>query len=101
MSSFIDKLKRLYEATAAPIDEADMLADYADMYEIVGDFCNSPKFSSTIDQLKAEVLKEIQEKMNLKATDEIRRNHDGVSTVGWLVEKMFGEYLSNNGKINE
>ena len=84
---------------AAPIDEADMESDYADIYEIVGDYCNSAKFSSKIKEMKEEVLREISDKTKLKAKDEVRRAFDGVTEISWLIEKMFGEYLSNAGKI--
>lgn len=99
MANFIETLAQKYEIKAAPIDEADMGSDYADIYEIVGDYCNSEKFSGAIKKMKEEVLKEITKKTRLKAHDEVRRDFDGATELDWLVEKMFGEYLTNNGKI--
>lgn len=99
MSNFIEIIAQKYKVEAAPIDEADMESDYADIYEIVGDYCNSAKFSSKIKEMKEEVLREISDKTKLKAKDEVRRAFDGVTEISWLIEKMFGEYLSNAGKI--
>lgn len=50
-------------------------------------------------QAVKNVVKRVVEKSGLEPATPIRRDHDGVSSLDWLVEKMLGEYLKNE-RIN-
>lgn len=53
-----------------------------------------PKLS--VASVKTRVLKDV----GLEETSVLRRDFDGCSGVGWLIEKMIGEILTN-GRINK
>jgi len=69
-----------------------------DLEDLIGEvrgFCNSGKMQSFIAQAKKEILKGV----SLKGDEMVRRDYDGVSSIDYVIEKMIGEFLSDD-KIN-
>jgi hypothetical protein len=68
--------------------------DYEEIYGIVRGHLESPKFKNIMNGIKKDILKEIKQKLEIESHEEVRRDHDGVSQLNFLIEKMIGEFLS-------
>ena len=72
--------------------------DYESIYGIVRGHLNSGKFITAIERIKGDILREIRRELDIPSDAYVRRDHDGVSKLDYLIEKMMGEHLAS-GKI--